>query len=224
MLLGQKFKKAFQLSCLAPQSSERRHTGVPRETRQKNLKPTAEGLWQQRFKSRSPQLLPRDCTVFQGRSTGWGCSTEPRAIPGPRIYQTTGPRRRPGRHPAVLGPNPGSEPSELVMAPLTQVGSGRSTGRAQAGRVGQWAGPGRGGPASRSPNGRARRAGSGGGARSFPRWRPHWTELRGRLRGWGRRAAAEGGDRGWRRLPRLASPLGEGELSARPPGFTMLRG
>uniref|UniRef100_A0A8C4UY96 Sorting nexin 13 n=1 Tax=Falco tinnunculus TaxID=100819 RepID=A0A8C4UY96_FALTI len=49
------------------------------------------------------------------------------------------------------------------------------------------------------------RAGRGAAAAhvAFPRWRSLRTELRGRLRGWGRRAAAEGGGRG---LAALASP------------------
>lgn len=49
---------------------------------------------------------------------------------------------------------------------------------------------------------------------ALPRWRPVRTELPGRLRGWGRRAAAEGGGRGPAELasPPLPSPPSRGSF------------
>lgn len=106
----------------------------------------------------------------------------------------------------------------LLTVPPAQAGRGADCENGGPGR----AGPRRGGagsepaPAGAAPRPAAPmgwRAGRGAAAAvhvAFSRWRPLRTQLRGRLRGWGRRAAAEGGARALAALASPRRPAGRG--------------
>lgn len=106
----------------------------------------------------------------------------------------------------------------LLTVPPAQAGRGADCENGGPGR----AGPRRGGagsepaPAGAAPRPAAPmgwRAGRGAAAAvhvAFSRWRPLRTQLRGRLRGWGRRAAAEGGGRALAALASPRRPAGRG--------------
>lgn len=226
VLLGQKCKKNTWVSVLRTAAWHRRAQkqsslewgrGKKTNTQTKpQTKPTAELLWQQRFKFCCSQLLPFRAAAAPDGLRLRHRPAEPYPAPG-----FTRPRGLGAFAPATAqlwGRTLTEGPPVLLTVPPAQAGRGADCENGGPGR----AGPRRGGagsepaPAGAAPRPAAPmgwRAGRGAAAAvhvAFSRWRPLRTQLRGRLRGWGRRAAAEGGGRALAALASPRRPAGRG--------------
>lgn len=218
MLLGQKLGKVFQ------SASSERLPGTE-ELRQKvHQRPKGEG-------NETPQQSGWDNNVSSCAALNFFLPNAQRSGPLHRGAGSSTGTKPPGRtRPPELPDcaastpcrpphgSPGAGPWQ--MSAYTRYGTARRTARPSAARGGAGSEPAPAGAALRSAAPMGGRAGRGAAVAvhvALSRWRPLWTELWGRPRGWGRRrVAAEGGGRGLSALALPPLPAGRGGVFLAP--------